>query len=265
MLLVAVAVCLVLVPPCAKALEGLDSRRTRRLLLGLVVVPFVGGRMHFVLNQWQLFHGRPLSALAVWSGGIHAGGAVLATALALPFFTRRYGLPLAKLADAIVPAAGLGIALARLGCFLQGCCFGTLCERVWCVRFPSTAFVYHLHALQGLLPEGATASRAVHPLQLYFAGIGVAVALLALWLLPRKRFDGEVALGALLVFGATSAVLEPFRAEYYPRAYWGALPQLQWTALGLTAASAIALAGASLVHRRRAGIRDAVLHERALT
>ena len=71
------------------------------------------------------------------------------------------------------------------------------------------------------------------------------------WLHPRKRYDGEVALVALVLFSTSAAALEFLRADAQPRVYWGPLPQLMWMALGMSAVSIAALAAAELVHRRR--------------
>ena len=59
----------------------------------------------------------------------------------------------------------------------------------------------------------------------------------ALWLYPRKRYDGEITLLALVIFCATSAALEDLRAPFALRAYWGGLPQLTWVLLAMTAIS----------------------------
>jgi phosphatidylglycerol:prolipoprotein diacylglycerol transferase len=159
-------------------------------------------------------------------------------------------MPLGKLADGLIPTIGIGIAIARLGCFLQGCCFGTVCTLPWCVSFPSSAYVYSFHVQEGLAAQGASHSAPVHALQLYFSAGGLLLTAVALWLLPRKRYDGQVALVALVVYGISAAALEFFRADAFPRAYWGPLPQLEWTALGITAVASVALFLAERSHRR---------------
>ena len=160
------------------------------------------------------------------------------------------GLPAWRLADATVPVVGVGIAIARLGCFLHGCCFGTLCAWPWCVTFPRDTYIYQYHLDLGVLPLGAERTLPIHPLQLYFAAAGLAITAAGLWLHPRKRYDGEVALVALVIFSISTAMFEFLRADAQPRLYWGSLPQLTWIALAMSAASVTALAAAELVHRR---------------
>jgi len=235
-------------PLWMQRLEGIDARRARRALLLLVLATLFGGRLHFILNQWPLFQANPWSMLAIWRGGLHAGGAVIALMLALPLVMRHLELPIGKFADGLIPTAGLCLFMARVGCFLHGCCFGTLCNLPWCVSFPHDSQAYSLHGKMHLIGPQALESLAVHPLQLYFAGVGLALTGMALWMHRRKAFDGEIALVAALMFAGSSTVLEFLRADQEGRIYWGPFPQLAWIAAGLTLATALLLAYAQRSH-----------------
>jgi len=248
-ILLAVIVCFAIGPRWIAALDGLDQRRVFRAMLVLGLAAFTGGRLHFVLTHWEDFADRPLAALQVWSGGLHAGGSIALLVLAIPLTLRWMRLPVGPFADGFAPVVGIGIALARLGCFLHGCCFGTFCDWPWGVSFPRDTYIYQFHADLGVLPPGAAQTLPIHPLQLYFAAAGLMITAVALWLHPRKRYDGEVALVSLVLFSTSTALFEPLRANTYTRLYWGPLPQLTWIALALTAASVAALAVAELVHR----------------
>jgi phosphatidylglycerol:prolipoprotein diacylglycerol transferase len=249
-ILMAVIVCFAIGPRWIHALEGLDAGRVFRAMLWLGLAAFAGGRLHFVLSHLDNFADQPIDALRVWSGGMHAGGAIVALAVALPVTLRRMQLPLGRFADGFVPVVGVGIAIARVGCFLHGCCFGTFCSWPWGVSFPRDTFIYQFHADLGVLPNGAQHTLPIHPLQLYFVAAGLLITAVACWLQPRKRYDGEVALVGLAVFSTSTALLEFLRADTFTRLYWGALPQLTWIAFAMTAVSVAALAAAELAHRR---------------
>ncbi len=241
MLLVAALVGLTLGPFWIRRLERLPIARIMVALVLLCLAALIGGHLQFVLNTWELyFANRPLAALEFWSGQ-HAAGAVAALAICMPIVGRRLSIPVGKLGDALVPTAGVCIAIARVGCFLRGCCYGTVCNFPWCVTFPTGTYVYLQHRSLGLVPPDAVRSAPVQPLQLFFAGAALGMTALALWWYPRKRFDGEVALAALVVFSGTSAALEFLRGDFPERAYWGALPGLAWAALALAAVAAVAL------------------------
>jgi phosphatidylglycerol:prolipoprotein diacylglycerol transferase len=233
----------------------------------LVPIAFAGGRIHFVMNRWSSFAPRPWKALEFWEG-LHAGGAIIALVLAAPFVARRHCLPIGRLADALAPALAIGVAIGRLGCFLNGCCFGAVCQNAWCLRFAAGTPVHRHHVGLALVPADSLSSLPVHPLQLYFLASALAVVVATLWLLPRRQFDGQVALTGLLLFSVSSALLEPLREHHLGRVYWVGVPQLLWTAIAMTGAAATGLVIASgrrttvqgRTSRREAAIRTRTSH-----
>ncbi|MDX2170480.1 MAG: prolipoprotein diacylglyceryl transferase [Deltaproteobacteria bacterium] len=251
----AIVLALLVGPRWAARLAGLPAAAVRRALLWMAAAVIVGARLHFLLNYGAAYRGRVVEALLPW-GGFHIGGGIIALVLILPWVTRRYGLPLGRFADATAPTVAFGVAVARLGCFLQGCCFGAQCPPEHGIHFPPGAPAYEFHLQQGWIGAAATQSLAVHPLQLYFIAAALGVLAVSWWLSAHKRWDGQVALLALLLFSASTAGLEVLRADIGMRVYWGALPQLTWTALAMTAAASLALLAGAIAHRRSASPRS---------
>lgn len=253
LIVLAAVLCNLFGPRWIESLEGIDRRQARAALLWLLPPAFIGGRLHYVLNHWSEYAADPLSGLVFWGRGMHAGGALLAMAVALPFILRRLSIPLGKFADGAAPVVAIGIAIARLGCFLRGCCYGTVCDWPWAVRFPAGALAY-------TEANGLSAGAMLHPVQLYFAAAALLVAIAALWMrrfAGLRHYDGQIALLALLLYSVSAAVIEPWRADHPGRVYWGALPQLEWTALAMAAATAGALIVARRWAVRRAGFAGA--------
>jgi phosphatidylglycerol:prolipoprotein diacylglycerol transferase len=223
-----VLACILIAPYWAERSEGLDRRAVRRALLFLGLIALVGGRLHFLLNHAALYAERPLDALRLWSGGFHIGGGLLAIALAMPWVTRRNGLPLGRFADAIIPGIGLAIVMARTGCLLHGCCFGQVTEHPWGIHFPFDSSVHRYHIETERLAADALQSLPVHPLQIYFAAIGLLLIVGAIGLRPRRAYPGQIALLALVVFSSSTVMLERFREIYGASPRWGAFTQLEW-------------------------------------
>ncbi len=129
--------------------------------LWAVLPGVVGARVFFVIEYWdKLFrpvfvseHGGLLAGLGalvnVSRGGLVIYGAVLGGALGLLVFARRGGLPAWAVGDLVAPALLLGMALGRVGCFLNGCCFGGVCECAWAVSFPPDSPPYPVQAARG--------------------------------------------------------------------------------------------------------------------
>jgi phosphatidylglycerol:prolipoprotein diacylglycerol transferase len=230
--------------------EGLEAWRVRWALALIALATFAGARLHFALANWDLFREQPLRVLHLSSAGLHAPGGILGAVIGSAILLPLLRIPAAKFADGLAPAVGVGIALARLGCFLHGCCFGGLCPYPWGVTLPADSYVFMRQLEARLLAPGAVRSLPIHPLPLYFAAAGLAITAFLLWLRPRKRYDGQLALWLLVLFSASSALLEPIRADDPMRVYWGPLPQLLWVAAGMTALSVALLALAEYRHRQ---------------
>jgi phosphatidylglycerol:prolipoprotein diacylglycerol transferase len=119
------------------------------------------------------------------------GGLVLAVITAA-LLVRAFRLDLWRLADGAVPALVVGIVLMRTGCFLNGCCFGTVTSLPWGVTFPtgSPTWAHQLVTGQtGLLGLGGGV-KPVHPTQLYEMIAAVALGCLAVWLLRQHSAAG---------------------------------------------------------------------------
>jgi phosphatidylglycerol:prolipoprotein diacylglycerol transferase len=248
----AIGACLLVGPRWAFALEGIEPKRTRRLLLFLGLTTFLGGDVHYLVNAWHfvLFRAENGSMATLLWPGIHAPGAVLGLLVGALAIRGRTGISLGKLGDALVPTVGLGIAVARLGCLLHGCCYGVPCSWPWCITFPEGSSAWNQHRFLGLIPLDGVHSAPVHPLQLYFSLVGVLLIGVGFLMQPRKRYDGQVALVAIAIFSASSLLLEGMRAPFALRAYWRGIPQLSWVLLAMTLGSVVALLLAEARRRR---------------
>jgi phosphatidylglycerol:prolipoprotein diacylglycerol transferase len=145
--------------------------------------------------------------------GVIFYGCILGGLVGSLIYWFRHPFPFWPMADAVAPALALGLALGRLGCWLNGCCYGAVSGRPWAVRFPagSPAWVRHVDA--GLIASSASCSLPVHPTQLYSALDGLILLGLLTLYYPRRRRDGEV-MGLLMVAYAVSRFLvESLRAD----------------------------------------------------
>ena len=71
--------------------------------------------------------------------------------IAVLFFIRKHGLPALATFDLIAPSMMIGLALGRIGCFLNGCCYGGPTSLPWAVRFPPGSPPYVDQVASGLL------------------------------------------------------------------------------------------------------------------
>ncbi|MCG3126087.1 MAG: Prolipoprotein diacylglyceryl transferase [Phycisphaerae bacterium] len=107
-----------------------------------LIAGVVGCRVMYVAHYWDDFarYGHPLKVIFaifdVTRGGLEFYGGVILTAIATLVYLRRWGHSVRWYLDILTPSLALGLAIGRLGCFLNGCCWGDTCDLPWAVRFP---------------------------------------------------------------------------------------------------------------------------------
>jgi phosphatidylglycerol:prolipoprotein diacylglycerol transferase len=102
----------------------------------------VGARIFYVLHHLSDFKADPLDVFKIWHGGLELlGGVVLAVAIII-FYLIYHKLPIRKYLDILAIGLMLALTFGRIGCFLNGCCFGKPTELPWAVRFPYNSFAY---------------------------------------------------------------------------------------------------------------------------
>ena len=154
---------------------GLDEDKVVNVILITLIASVFGARMLYVLEHLSEFRREWTSALALWQGGLTLYGGIVAGVFAGLLAARRMGLPVWITADALTPALAIGTMFGRVGCFLNGCCYGRPTTLPWGVVFPHDSFA--------TLEFG---DQPVHPSQLYNALAGLLLFLL--FQFTRKRF-----------------------------------------------------------------------------
>ncbi len=180
----------------------------------------IGSRILYVVLNLDEFSGRWLSIFFARFEGLSFYGAFFGGALALFFWCRWRKVNFLKLADLLSPYLALGYAFGRIGCFLNGCCYGKVSGVSWAFAIP---------AVDGL-------SR--HPVQLY-AGLGALLIFAVLKLFrPIRPFAGFNLICLAALYGMLRFTTEFFRDE---PAVWLGLTAAQLFSLSLTVAALVLL------------------------
>lgn len=176
---------------------------------------FVGARIFYVIQNLSYYSAQPLKFFAVWEGGLVFYGGAIAAFLGLWRMARKKKRPLWKILDFLAPYGALTHAFGRLGCFLNGCCFGKACLLPWAVRFPQM-------------------SHAVHPAQLYEAFYDLVLFAFLIKRRERIRFEGEISLLYFLLYGMGRYLIEFVRE---PSWTWVGLNSNQWLSVAIMVVS----------------------------
>lgn len=128
------------------------------LALWMCVFAIVGARLFYVIEYWNesfhkdSFRDTLVAVLNYTQGGLVVYGAFAGGVLAAAIFFVRNKLPVLQFADIVAPCLVLGLTLGRIGCFLNGCCYGGQCDKPWAVSFPPGSPVYLHQASLGQFP-----------------------------------------------------------------------------------------------------------------
>jgi phosphatidylglycerol:prolipoprotein diacylglycerol transferase len=136
------------------------------------------------------------AAVKVWRGGLtYYGGFIFAVVFAW-YYVKKYKLGWWRTADLAAPGIMLGLVCGRLGCFLNGCCYGK----------PTTSFV------GVVFPQRPGV--AVHPTQLYeSAGCFIVFLILYYIVRPKRRAFGDVFAAMLILYGIVRSICEIWRDD----------------------------------------------------
>jgi phosphatidylglycerol:prolipoprotein diacylglycerol transferase len=101
-----------------------------------LIAGVVGARLFFVVHYFYKFKGDLLSIFAIWRGGVELLGGVLLAIAVIFFYLWYHKLPVRRYLDILAIGLMLALVFGRIGCFLNGCCFGRPTNLPWAVRFP---------------------------------------------------------------------------------------------------------------------------------
>lgn len=182
--------------------RGLPPSLVGDALVPLLLGGILGARIFYVIFHGAEFSGVWLDTLKIWQGGLMWQGGFLGGIVALTIFVQRRKIPFLSLADAFAPAVALGQAVGRIGCLFAGCCYGKICDLPWAITF---------HNSESLAPTG----QALHPTQLYDAGLDLLITaiLLALSHTRWANQNGRLTALYLILAGTARLAVEPFRAD----------------------------------------------------
>jgi len=119
-----------------------DPQHITNAALYSLIAGVVGARAFFVIHYFDQFRGDPLGFVAIWKGGLELIGGVLLAIAVILFYIWYHKLPIRHYLDALAIGLMVALVFGRIGCFLNGCCYGKPTELPCGVRFPYGSFAY---------------------------------------------------------------------------------------------------------------------------
>jgi len=189
--------------------QGLKSGDVVDLSFVILISAIIGSRLFYVVYHLEEFRGHWLDAVNPFqssgevgiAGLSMMGGVILALIAIMAYFIIKRVSPW-QLLDAMAPSFMLGIAITRIGCFFNGCCFGLPSDSMFGVVFPPESMAGWIFPQQSILPT-----------QLMSSVAGFVMFALLLILEKKKSFYGFTFWLTFAFYGAWRFIIDIFR--YY--------------------------------------------------
>ncbi|MCK4261889.1 prolipoprotein diacylglyceryl transferase [bacterium] len=182
--------------------EGIDGERILDLGFVILISAIVGARLLFVILNIKDYLAHPGQIFMLHRGGlIFYGGLFLALVSGI-WYLRRKQMKVLKVADLVIPYVALGQAVGRIGCLLNGCCYGFPGNLPWAITFPPNSPA-HSHFLDASL----------HPTQAYHLLANLFIFIVLIKLRRRSRYHGQILLSYLLLYSFFRFLIEFLRGD----------------------------------------------------
>jgi phosphatidylglycerol:prolipoprotein diacylglycerol transferase len=188
------------------------------------VVGLLGARVLFIFVEWKKFGSGYFSVFRPWEGGIVFLGGFLGGAIYWYFIFKKKNFPIRLGFSLLAPGLALAHAVGRVGCFLNGCCFGSFCELPIAVIYTNPQ-------------SAAPLNTPLYPVQILEAAMLIIICICLIFVNNRMllkkpfwKFDGVSFY--LFSYGLGRFFLEFLRGDLH-RGYWGPLSTSQWISMGM--------------------------------
>jgi phosphatidylglycerol---prolipoprotein diacylglyceryl transferase len=212
---------------------GIDGDKAWNFGILVVLSGIVGSKVLYIINQMIEHTATPseiFSISTLQAGGVFSGG-LLAAFAAAAWYVWRNHLPPLGTCDAFSPGLALGHSIGRIGCFAAGCCYGKETHHWWGITFtnPLAAEI-----------TGTPLGKPLEPTQLFESAVELANFLFLMWLLKRRKFDGQIFGAFMFIYGIARFFLEFLRGDPdRGSVFGGALTITQIIAVGLVIAGGL--------------------------
>lgn len=191
-----------------------------RTLLGCIVVGVVCARVVWLIQHRMDPPRYDYGVFKIWNGGIVFYGGLFGAVAAAFWYIRRHRQSIALISDLFIPEVALGYAFARVGCFLNGCCFGHPTAVPWAVTYPGPSAAlpggspaWEAQFQAKVIDHAAQVTQPVHPSQLYAVVAAVAIFFFLSWIWKTNKVPGRVLAWFCIVYSLYRFLVEITRGD----------------------------------------------------
>jgi phosphatidylglycerol:prolipoprotein diacylglycerol transferase len=211
--------------------KGIPPKKVFIMIIGAVFVALVGSRLTYAMINWNQYQGNVIDLFAIEPRGLAMYGGFLYVLLYIVITCCFLKLDAWRVLDAITPGWSLSVFFNKIGCFLNGCCFGTPTTLPWGITPPEGSRAKMFYESVYINGEGDVIrlyynDLVIHPVQMYESFFGLVGFLVSIYMLRKKLPSGIVFLTysaaysfARFFFQYLRAAPTTFQNEIIPYAY----------------------------------------------
>lgn len=206
--------------------------------ISVMIGSLIGARLFYVIQNIKEFASNPLEIVQVWKGGLVFYGGLIGGVIGAIYYLKKNKLDASVYFDAGAPSMGIGLFLTRIGCFLNGCCFGKPTSLFIGVHFPRESKAFYQQLADRLIDPHAPHSLPVYPTQLISSLNGLVIFFLFSYFLKKRSFRWQIFLGFLIYYSITRFLIEFLRGDKI-RGFVGPLSTSQFVGLIILSVSIV--------------------------
>ena len=197
---------------CIKVNE--DPEKLSDILFFSMIGALIGARLLYVIRNYDAeFAGNFVKIFKINEGGIVFQGGFIGGMLVAWFMCKKKEFNFVKALDIVAPCLALGHAMGRIGCYLNGCCYGGICKVGPGVHFPKNSLPYVQQLRTGQILPTAEQTLAVHPTQLYSFGANIIICLILIAVTAKLKIQGHLFSLYLMIYGVWRLSIEFLRDD----------------------------------------------------
>ncbi|MHB0999730.1 MAG: prolipoprotein diacylglyceryl transferase [Armatimonadota bacterium] len=193
------------------------------VILISVLAGVFGAHIVSILLDLPFYWQNPGEIVGLWKGilspsgglrGLSFHGGLIGGVGAAYIYTRRKKINFTEMLDLCTPGLAIGYGITRIGCFLNGCCYGVPTDLPWGVRFDADALSHQL-------------TPPSHPTQLYAFGASIVIYMILVAVEKRRKFAGQVFLSYIAAYSVYRFLNEFLRRGVTAEVWFGGMTEAQ--------------------------------------
>lgn len=186
------------------------------LIMYGVFFALIGARLYYVAFSWEYYKDNLLSILNLRQGGLAIYGGIIGAFITVYVFCKKKKLSVAQMLDTVSIGLVTGQIIGRWGNFFNREAFGDYTDGLLAMQLPVSA------VRSGEITEKMWENMEVingiefiqvHPTFLYEGLWNLGVLMFLFWYRGRKKFQGELVLWYLVLYGAGRFWIEALRTD----------------------------------------------------